>query len=231
MAEAGGGPAPLLTEGKPTATDVLPVAERVAKPVVKPAAKADGALDDLWADMNKPIKPRGKGKKSGPAKRAAPKVDPMLAGMLGLAVPKKSGSDGRSSERKGGRQGLDRALAGWVEQDAARKPGAVNVKRLEELTSAAAAEEAQAAAEEVRKKELKKTGLEGVLGAIKGEKQASVMERSRKAWNDVKGKDEEIADELDAYKKDKNRYTDRVAFLERTDRREWEVDLSRKRGR
>jgi hypothetical protein len=70
-----------------------------------------------------------------------------------------------------------------------------------------------------------------VLGALKGEKAPGVLDRTREAWAGFKDADGDVKDELDAYKKDKNRYTDKVAFLERTDRREWEADMARKKRR
>lgn len=67
------------------------------------------------------------------------------------------------------------------------------------------------------------TGLEDVLNLVRGAAQSNVLQGSRQSWQRFK-KDDTVRDELDAHKKDKDRYTDRVAFLERTDVREWKFE-------
>lgn len=165
---------------------------------------------------------------------------------LGLAPPPRKaparagggGGGGRGGGApRGGGSGVDAAMAGWLgggavkgAADGAAPPRVVRLEEVEAAGAAAAAAEAAAAAA-AAKRPPAKTGLEGVLGAIRGEKAPSVLARTREAWGEFKEGDAEVTEELDAYKKDKNRYTDKVAFLERTDRREWEADMARKSRR
>lgn len=58
----------------------------------------------------------------------------------------------------------------------------------------------------------------------------SMLDGSRKSWHQFK-KDNVITDELDGYKKDKRRYTDRAAFLARTELREWQFEQSNRKSR
>jgi hypothetical protein len=74
-------------------------------------------------------------------------------------------------------------------------------------------------------------GLEKVLSSIKNDKAPGVLDRTRDAWSTFKKTDVEVAEELEVYKKDKNRYTDKVAFLERAEVRAWQADMDRKKKR
>lgn len=107
----------------------------------------------------------------------------------------------------------------------------IKVVRLEELEARAEAEERAQDEQKHRNEIQKKTGLEDVVASIRGERSQAILDKSKKTWSEFKGSDADVRDELDAYKKDKNRYTDRVAFLDRADRREWENDMARKRKR
>jgi len=78
---------------------------------------------------------------------------------------------------------------------------------------------------------VRETGLEAVLSAVRGPKRDGVLDKTRDVWRDFKDKDEKVVEELETYKKDKNRYTDKVAFLQRADVREWEVEQEGKKGR
>ncbi|CAN8068800.1 unnamed protein product [Agarophyton chilense] len=74
------------------------------------------------------------------------------------------------------------------------------------------------------------TGLEAVLDLVRGKKQTTVLDGTRKQWSQFK-KDEDVKEELESYKKGKERYTGRMAFLARSDVREWEFEQSGKRKR
>lgn len=74
------------------------------------------------------------------------------------------------------------------------------------------------------------TGLEDALKIIRGEKDSSVLGNTRQSWQQFKCKDG-IREELDNYKKDKNRFTDKVAFLERSDLRQWEHEQQGRKSR
>lgn len=128
----------------------------------------------------------------------------------------------------------DPGLMGWLSQPA-QKPVAARpfkVKLLGELEAEAKARNVQEAATSVDKASAPRaTGLEAALSIVRGPKKDGVLTKTKEVWSDFKGKDEEVEDELEKYKKDKNRYTDKVAFLERSDVRQWEYEQESKRRR
>lgn len=190
------------------------------------------ATSDIWAMMNKPLARKKVGGR-GIAGRGALRKDPAMGAFLGITAAK-GGSGGRIAQKKA--PVVDSSLASWLGAGSGAGSGGggssavpAKVVRLEDVI--AGGKEAEAEAEKSAAKEVRKpgTGLEGVLGMVKGDKGAGVLDKTRDAWKGFKERDGEVANELDAYKKDKNRYTDKVAFLERTDRREWEADMARKK--
>lgn len=74
------------------------------------------------------------------------------------------------------------------------------------------------------------TGLDAVLSLVRGKKSATVLDGTRQKWTEFK-KDDHVREELETYKKGKHRYTDRMAFLARTDVREWQYEQRGKRRR
>lgn len=70
---------------------------------------------------------------------------------------------------------------------------------------------------------LREKGMEGLRGS-------TVLNSSRSSWSQFKN-DEHIREELDGYKKDRKRYTDRAAFLARTDVRQWEFEQRGRKSR
>lgn len=108
--------------------------------------------------------------------------------------------------------------------------GGFVLPNLDDLEKAAEAAKVAEHKEKQAKKKSNMTGLEGVLKIVRGEKSGGMVENTREKWKDFKQK-EGVEDELEAYKKDKSRYTDRVAFLQRSDVREWEYEQSGKKGR
>lgn len=131
----------------------------------------------------------------------------------------------------------DTGLMGWLAKPEPKATAAkgFKVKRLDDLEKEAKEQQeadAAAAVELVKQANPeRKTGLEAVLSAVRGSKKEGVLDKTREEWKDLKGQDEELNHELEAYKKDKNRYTDKVAFLERSDVREWEYEQAGKRRR
>lgn len=127
----------------------------------------------------------------------------------------------------------DAALMGWLGGSSVKRESKpLKVKLLGDLEGEVKEKER---IEERRKtleeKRPRHTGLEAVLNAVKGAKKEGVLTETREVWDDFKSKDEEVEAELEAYKKDKGRYTDRVAFLEKSDVRQWEYEQANKRTR
>lgn len=176
-------------------------------------------VDDIWAMMNRPIAAKKCGGR-GTGGRGVRRKDPAMDVFLGIAV---KGSKGGLVRKKG--PAVDKALACWLGD--VKKSAPSKILRLDDVIAEAKEAEAKEAAATVLRKA--GTGLEGVLGLVKGEKGPGVLDKTRDAWKGFKDRDGKVADELDAYKKDKNRFTDKVAFLERTDHREWEADMARKK--
>lgn len=189
------------------------------------------ARDDIWAMMNKPLtkKPR---LSQGGGVRGIKRKDPAMDAFLGVAVKSGGGGVKKTPGCRKRAPVVDKSLSSWLEGGTSGGgSGAVPDRVMRLDTVIAGSKEAEA--EERAAKVVKKvgTGLEGVLGMVKGDKGQGVLDKTREAWKEFKDRDEAVNEELDAYKKDKNRYTDKVAFLERTDRREWEADMARKKTR
>ncbi len=124
---------------------------------------------------------------------------------------------------------VDSGLGDWLKPSTVPKGTIKKVPRLEEVESKRAAEEADEI-QPVKKQKLG-TGLEGILNAAKGEQKSNTLDKTKESWKEFKKDDKEVEEELEAYKKDKNRYTDKVSFLERASVREWEVEQAGKKKR
>lgn len=167
--------------------------------------------------MNKPIpssKPKtasGSGSGSGAGSSSNPKTAPADGGLgdwLSAPGPPKSSSEGASKPRA--------------------------LPRLEDAEASSAKTRTAPDDDEIQpaKKQKTGTGLEAALSAAKGEVAPNTLERTKAAWKDFKkDADDEVEEELEKYKKGKERYTDRVAFLGRVGRREWEVEQDGKKKR
>jgi Bucentaur or craniofacial development len=243
-------PPPVSTARALCRTPAMSSGARSMSPQSRPerTKPASIPLDDIWAQMNQPIK-RRLAERGGVKKKS----DSAMAGWLGLSKPATKPAAKRTAA-----SATDKALSSWIGDGLASGSGApcgsgapsgsasasvlaatggsssdkttVKVVRLDDVLKAGKEKE-EAVEEEEHKKKKGGTGLEDILSAIKGPKQAGVLDRTREAWTGLKASDADVAEELNAYKKDKNRYTDKVAFLERTDKREWEADMERKRKR
>lgn len=64
-------------------------------------------------------------------------------------------------------------------------------------------------------------GLDALLQQISKKPKVSVLDKSRQDWGQYKD-ETGLAEELEAYKKSGDKYLDKVAFLQRTDLREYE---------
>ena len=144
------------------------------------------------------------------------------------------GSSGSSSQKRKSDDGTS-GLGAWLNTPAPQKTQAHSVPRLEEVEKKVDEEkEAEAKAEaedQPAKKQKLGTGLEAILNAAKGGNAPNTLDKSKESWTEYKKEEKDVAEELDSYKKDKNRYTDKVAFLERSNIREWEYEQSGKKRR
>ncbi|KAI3856774.1 hypothetical protein MKX03_022388 [Papaver bracteatum] len=66
------------------------------------------------------------------------------------------------------------------------------------------------------------SAVDTILEQIKKKQKLSVLDKTKKDWGEFKEENKGLEDELDAYKKSSNKYTDKVSFLQRTDMREFE---------
>lgn len=76
------------------------------------------------------------------------------------------------------------------------------------------------AAEELKRRQ-SSAGVDKVLQQIEKRQKLNVLDKSRKDWTEFK-EEKQIEEELESYKKSGDKYTDRVAFLQRSDIREYE---------
>lgn len=91
----------------------------------------------------------------------------------------------------------------------------VEVKKLVDADSKAAAEKAKAAGGAP-------SAIDSILEQIKKKPKLSVLDKTKKDWGEFKDENKGMEDELDAYKKSGNQYLEKVSFLQRTDYREFE---------
>lgn len=124
-------------------------------------------------------------------------------------------------------------LGDWLAGPTSLPPKASAARKLPRLDDLEKTRKAEDEADEIKpaKKQKVGTGLEAVLSKAKGEAGPNTLEKTKEAWKDFKKDDQEVTDELETYKKDKNRYTDKVAFLDRSNKREWEVEQAGKKQR
>ncbi|KAI5063169.1 hypothetical protein GOP47_0021716, partial [Adiantum capillus-veneris] len=76
------------------------------------------------------------------------------------------------------------------------------------------------AAEEFKRRQ-SSAGVDKLLQQIEKRPKLNVLDKTRKDWTDFK-EEKQIEEELESYKKSGDKYTDRVAFLQRSDIREYE---------
>ncbi|KAH7300183.1 hypothetical protein KP509_24G048800 [Ceratopteris richardii] len=76
------------------------------------------------------------------------------------------------------------------------------------------------AAEELKRRQ-SSAGVDRVLQQFEKKQKLNVLDKSRKDWTDFK-EEKQIEEELESYKKSGDKYTERVAFLQRTGHREYE---------
>ncbi|KAG0554226.1 hypothetical protein KC19_12G074400 [Ceratodon purpureus] len=89
-----------------------------------------------------------------------------------------------------------------------------------------ASEDSKAAHALRRKSEMQassSSGLDSLLQQISKKQKPNILDRSRKDWGQFK-EEKGIEDELEAYKKSGDKYLDKVAFLQRSDVREYEKE-------
>lgn len=118
-------------------------------------------------------------------------------------------------------------LQKWLNQPAKPPSSTFQIRRLEDLEKDQV-ETTNSNTPRVPEQEL--SGLHAVLNLVRGKKSATVLDGTRQKWTEFK-KDEQIREELETYKKGKNRYTDRMEFLARSDVREWQYEQRGKRKR
>ena len=67
------------------------------------------------------------------------------------------------------------------------------------------------------------SGLDDLLQQISKKQKPNILDRTRKDWGQFK-EEKGLEDELEAYKKSGDKYLDKVAFLQRSDLREYEKE-------
>lgn len=155
---------------------------------------------------------------------------------LGFACQKsfKSIKDVRQTEDKYTKEDAKKiaasALAAAKEASNTSKEGKIEVSEVrdfagEEVKVTKLIDPNSKAAEDLKRKQemmaLSSSGLDKLLQQIEKKPKLNVLEKSRKDWTDFK-EEKQIKQELESYKKSGDKYTDRVAFLQRSDLREYE---------
>lgn len=89
----------------------------------------------------------------------------------------------------------------------------IEIKKLLDAESKEALERAKVTAS---------SAVDAVLEQIKKKQKLSVLDKTKKDWGEFKEENEGLKEDLDAYKKSSNQYLEKVAFLQRSDYREFE---------
>lgn len=124
-------------------------------------------------------------------------------------------------------------LSSWLARPNPEPKKAFTIPTLADLEKTEAKQDAEQKERQLRQTTAGRnhaTGLEDVLNLVRDANTGTVLDGSRQSWQTFK-RDDDVRDELDVYKKDKGRYTDKVAFLERTDVREWKFEQSGRKSR
>mmetsp|Transcript_8988 Transcript_8988/g.18134 ORF Transcript_8988/g.18134 Transcript_8988/m.18134 type:complete len:272 (-) Transcript_8988:225-1040(-) len=183
------------------------------KDVVKQKTPAMDPVDALWREM----KAGARGSKvAGLEHRSNAKkarvVDPLATWLNSSSVKQSEGGKG----------------------DLQREPGPASEVPIESDSKVDSAQKAAKPTDELDSTKTKTRmgpsnsgNLGELLSSLKGKKQ-SVFAKSREDWVSFK-KDACVEEELEAHKKDKDRYTEKMAFLQRSEWREWAFEQRSKR--
>jgi hypothetical protein len=176
-------------------------------------------LDDLWAELNKPVA----------KKKAPPKT--VLPWAFGPATPKASVTTTPSNDNSTAATGLEIASSTMEKKEVTINANDIFGLNTSEEKKVTITQTFNFAGEEVKvTKEVDaknvpivkgSKGLESVLSKIKGQKKMTSTQKSALDWNQFKEK-EGIEQELQHAAKDG--YLEKVAFMERTDLRQFEKE-------
>ncbi|KAL0040940.1 hypothetical protein WJX79_010750 [Trebouxia sp. C0005] len=79
-------------------------------------------------------------------------------------------------------------------------------------------------AKATKAQDIKKGGLDALLGSLQQAKKVNVLDKSRMDWGDFKSSDVKVDEELEGYKKSGDKYLDKVDFLKRAELRQYEKE-------
>lgn len=77
---------------------------------------------------------------------------------------------------------------------------------------------------DAKAQDIKKGGLDALLGSLQQAKKVNVLDKSRMDWGDFKSSDVKVDEELEGYKKSGDKYLDKVDFLKRAELRQYEKE-------
>ena len=159
-------------------------------------------VDELWKSLNKPVRKPGAAFAGHPGKPAA-------KGSSALAA-------------------RDSGLSDWLQAPSVR----ASSRASEEVDQAA---QSGASVTESKPRPEKSTAepaagdLKEILHGLKRRKE-SVLTKTKQDWLEYK-QEHQLHDELDAHLRDKNRFSEKVSFLQRAEMREYELEQDLKRRR
>lgn len=84
------------------------------------------------------------------------------------------------------------------------------------------------AAKLAEKQKAPASGLDAFLAEVEKKKTVTVLNKSKMDWRDYKASNQVVEEELEAYKKSSDKYTDKVQFLARAELREYEADRDKR---
>lgn len=146
-----------------------------------------------------------------------------------VTAVKTSSKEARQPEDKDSKEALKKiaasALAAAKDTTNTSKEGKIVVSETrdfagEEIKVTKLVDPNSKAAEELKRKQ-SASGVDRLLQQIEKKQKINVLDKSRKDWTEFK-EEKKIEEELESYNKSGDKYTDRVAFLQRSDLREYE---------
>ncbi|GAQ82125.1 hypothetical protein KFL_001010100 [Klebsormidium nitens] len=172
-------------------------------------------------------KPGAKNGRTGLATRVADGAAGQVTGGQEEKAESKDGEDLRAREeaRAIAAAAIAAARAAQVGTDLEGRPQVTEVRDFAgEKVEVTRTVDPNAAA---KRKEKAVSGLDALIQQIEKKKKMNVLDKSRKDWGEYKD-EQGVTDQLEEYKKSNDKYLDKVAFLQRAELREYEVERDKK---
>ncbi|DBA67503.1 TPA: hypothetical protein ACH3X2_001783 [Trebouxia sp. C0005] len=187
-------------------------------------------IDQLWAQLNEgkatsqpakaPVKKAPQSSEVALLQQASGSQPLSLAAICRPVTKKqKADSDTDSNQRAAAAAAAAAAAQGKTESKTITETRRFAGKDIQ-YKRAATEHDAKA----TKAQDIKKGGLDALLGSLQQAKKVNVLDKSRMDWGDFKSSDVKVDEELEGYKKSGDKYLDKVDFLKRAELRQYEKE-------